>query len=167
VCRPNQASLNYSDTIWIHENPKGPALGPCRFTIDYEIREFDDDEPRPCWHSLVGKFAVATGFPIPERRSNNRGLQIPTVVMAALMGVSVAVDTGSGFILRGDKMTLTPVAYSEGRVQWHLAESKEGQQTMVRLDEKTIRESIGFLGWTPEVVNIAGMFDQLILTEQL
>ncbi|KAI0538673.1 hypothetical protein GGR58DRAFT_501024 [Xylaria digitata] len=154
--RSDESGLCYSNTTWRHENPKDLASGSCRFTIDYEIKKFDDDEPKPCWHLLLGDFVVATGFPIPERRYDDRGLQIPVEVMAALMGVFVAVNTGSGFMLRDDRMSLIPVDYSHGRVQWHLAKNNESQQGMIQLGEDEIHKSIGFLGWTPEVVNYQG-----------
>lgn len=82
--------------MWTHKR-SGAHPGGDYFAIGYDVVLFDGDEIKPCWHSLVGDFVVATGLPIPERSYDNKGLQIPVEVMAALGGVSIAVDIGSGF----------------------------------------------------------------------
>lgn len=65
---------------------------------------------------------VVTGFPIPERSYDDKGLQIPVDVIAALAGVSIAVDIGSGFFLKGGTIAFIPVERRSDRVQWHLVE---------------------------------------------
>jgi hypothetical protein len=88
--------------------------------------------------------------------------------MTALSGVSIAMDIGSGFFLKGETIAFIPVERSD-RVQWHLVErggeiidydyiEHEGFKLLPRstLDEEAINSTTAFLGWTPHVINIAG-----------
>jgi hypothetical protein len=168
VCRSSRIGLCYCDTVWTHKR-SGAHSGGEYFAIGYDVVLFDRDEIKPCWHSLVGDFVVATGFPIPERPSDDKGLQIPVEVMAALGGVYIAVDIGPGFFLKGETIAFIPVERRSDRVQWHLVEhggeiidydyiEHEGFKLLPRstLDGEAINSTTAFLGWTPHVINIAG-----------
>ena len=139
------------------------------FKLEYDVISFDKDEIKLCWHSLIGDSVVATGFPIPERSYNNKGLQVPIEIMAALGGVSIAVDVRSGFYLKGEAVAFIPVERKDDRVQWHLVdrggkpldyEYLEKQKfkplTLSELDGEAINSTTAFLGWTPHVMNLAG-----------
>jgi hypothetical protein len=118
---------------------------------------------------LVGDFVVATGFPIPELSYDDKGLQIPVEVMAALGDVSIAMDIGSGFFLKAETIAFMLVERRSDRVQWHLVErggeiidydyiEHEGFKLLPRstLDGEAINSTTAFLGWIPHVINIAG-----------
>lgn len=153
--------------MWTHKR-SGAHSGGDYFAIDYDVVLFDSDEIKPCWHSLVGDFVVATGFPIPERSYDDKGLQIPVEVMAALGGVSIAVDIGSGLFLEGETIAFIPVERRGDRVHWQLVErvgeivdynyiEHEGFKLLPRstLDGE-INSTTAFLGWTLHVISIAG-----------
>lgn len=170
VCTLPEQGLCYCDTVW-NDTPAVDGAG-VRFEITHRLSPFDKDEEKPCWHALFGKSVVATGFPIPERTYDDKGLQIPVEVMAALAGVSLAVNVGSpldGFVLKGDKLAFIPVERRDNHVQWHLIE--RGGETVEyahldqanirplgpdRLDEAAINSTVAFLGWTERVYNYAG-----------
>lgn len=133
------------------------------------------DETKLCWHSLIGDFVVATGFPIPERSYDDKGLQIPVEIMAALSGVSIAVDLGSGFFLKGETAALIPVERRNDCVQWHLIhrggelldyENLEAQGIISVprsvLGGEAINLTTAFLGWTPHVMNLADECDPFV-----
>jgi hypothetical protein len=90
-------------------------------------------------------------------------------IMAALGGISVAVDFGSGFYLKGETIAFIPVEKRNNRVQWHLID--RGREPLdyeyldthgikhlpqSTLDGEAINSSTVFLGWTPYVMNFAG-----------
>jgi len=138
------------------------------FELEYDVVSFDKDEIQLCWHFLIGDSVVATGFPIPERSYDDKGLQVPIEIMAALGGVSIAVDVGSGFFLKGETVAFIPVERRDDRVQWHLVDrdgelldygylEKQGFKPLTsKLDGEAINSTIAFLGWTPHVMNLAG-----------
>ena len=139
------------------------------FELEYDVVSFDKDEVKLCWHSLIGDSVVATGFPIPERSYDDKGLQAPIEIMAALGGVSIAADVGSGFFLKGETVAFIPVERKNNRVQWHLVDrggepldyeylEKQGSKplTLSKLDGEAINSTTAFLGWTPHIINLAG-----------
>jgi hypothetical protein len=166
VCRLSKKGLCYCDTVWIHDR-SGVNSDEHSFKLEYELLSFDSDEIKLCWHSLIGDSVVATGFPIPERSHDDKGLQIPVEIMAALGGVSIAVNTGSGFILKGETVAFIPVKRKKDHVQWHLVDrsgepidyeylEEQMPSTLATLDGEAINSTIAFLGWTSHIMNLAG-----------
>ncbi|KAH7136294.1 hypothetical protein EDB81DRAFT_949068 [Dactylonectria macrodidyma] len=52
------------------------------------------------WNNLVGPAVLATGFPIPDRKHNERGLEISIPVMAALADTPQAAYVDKAFPTR-------------------------------------------------------------------
>ena len=113
---------------------------------------------------------IASAFPIAERSSRDKGLQIPIEIMAGLGGVSVAVDVGFGYVLKGQTVAFVPVERHKNHVQWHFLhcdgkamefEWLENQQhkplPQQEFNKESINTTICFLGWTSDVLNLAGM----------
>jgi hypothetical protein len=160
--------LCYCDTVWIHDQ-SGANSDENSFQLEYDVVSFDTDETKLCWHSLIGDSVVATGFPIPERFYDDKGLQVPVEIMAALGGVSIAVNVGYGFFLKGETVAFIPVERKKDHVQWHLVD-RSGEpldyeyleqqmlisSTLSTLDGEAINSTTAFLGWTPYVMNLAG-----------
>ena len=136
------------------------------FIITNQIFTIDDDDGEVCWHSLVGDTVIAGGFPIASRNADAKGLQISLDVMAALAGVSLAVDFGRGFMLKGEDVALIPVMRQDNYVQWHLSDLEPGSPSFpesdqpahqgIKLEAEDLRSTTAFLGWTLLVSNFAG-----------
>jgi hypothetical protein len=169
VCRLPSNGLRYCVPVFTRskrENFNRPIV-----EIRYDIVAFDEDEIILCWHSLMADSVIATGFPIAERSDEDKGLQIPIEVMAAIAGVSMAFDIGSGFILKGDTIAFIPVEKRGDHVQWHLLDGDGeplghnflGSSDLRPLpqnafNDKEVNSSIAFLGWAPNVRNYAGTY---------
>lgn len=151
------------------------------FTMKYEMDVFDTNDrknPSSCWHSLIGDASIATGFPIPDRNIDDRGLQIPTEVMAALAGSSIAVNIGSGYFIKGETLAICPMRRNKNRnhVQWHLFENESQKKLSYdaltklvgenlppeKLEMKDLSKTTAFLGWVQEVWNCAGTRTQIL-----
>jgi len=169
VCRLPSSGLRYCDpqfTQTKRENFNRPIV-----EIRYDTVAFDEDETKLCWHSLMADSVIATGFPIAERSDEDKGLQIPIEVMAAIAGVSMAVDMGSGFVLKGDTIAFIPVERRGNHVQWHLLD-RDGESLDYSFlesselrplprnafNDKEVNSSIAFLGWAPNIRNHAGTY---------
>lgn len=133
-----------------------------RFKID--TVGIDEDEGQLCWHPLTGDSVITSGFPIAGRGQEDKGLQIPLRIMAALGGVSYAMDAGSGYILRGEDVAFVPVARRDQHVQWHLVRRDEVLESYTqlangsqKLDVQALSSTIAFLGRTRHVFNFVGM----------
>jgi hypothetical protein len=171
VCHFTESKPCYCDTLWSRtDSTRTISKDTISFEITYEIVPFDKNEIEMCWHRLIEGATVATGFPVPSRSIENRGLQVPLDIMAALVGSSVAVDTGSGYFIRGEACALYPVDRSKDRgcIQWHLVEDREtpgkdddstnlpSPVQYKRLTMKEIQSTTAYLGWTPGTLNCAG-----------
>lgn len=169
VCQLPSKGLRYCDPVFTRT--KREDLSGLLVEIKYDTVAFDEDEAKLCWHSLMADSIIATGFPIAERSDEDKGLQLPIEVMAAIAGVSMAVDMGSGFILKGDTLAFIPVQRRGNHVQWHLL-GGDGEplgydflrnsslRPLPRNDfsNEDINSSIAFLGWAPKIRNFAGTY---------
>lgn len=139
------------------------------FHIASELCPLTSDDPGSCWNEIVGNSTIATGFPIPERSNNEKGLELPLEVMAGLGGVPLATRFHNAYILTGRCIAFVPVARNGDSVQWHVL--KNGQATIryediaslcpVRLpaeilNEEDLLSTRTFLGWCSESMNHLG-----------
>lgn len=175
ACRASSpgCGLSYCDTLW-SDDPSTTNQNEAMFHISYRTVPFNENEHDRCWTHLIGNSVVASGFPIPERSEEMKGLQIPLQIMAALGGASSVFDNGKGFVLKGLYMAFIPVKRiandgTQDQVQWHLLEngdapiSYEDIENTARLqrrdlDEKALASTVAFLGWTSDVINCAGKY---------
>ena len=160
ACTFAENGPRYSSSTWVRSSES--PLREARFEIRSEVLEIDEDEQQLCWHTLVGDSVITSGFPIANRTLEDKGLEIPLDVMAALGGMSLAVDFGDGFILKGDEFLFIPVARKDDHVQWHLHDSAiEGTNepsARIKLDAQALRSTKAFLGWAIRASIYAGMY---------
>ena len=161
TCRFADHGPCYADLRIISEPEAHLARGSTRFETD--TVSIDEDEDRLCWHSLTGDTVITSGFPITDRGQEDKGLQIPLKIMAALGGISYAIDVGAGYILRGEGVAFIPVAKRDSHVQWHLVRRDEGLESYFelaeqsqKLDGQDLSSTTAFLGWTMQAFNSAG-----------
>ena len=133
------------------------------FNIKSSVTAIDVDEAELCWHALVGDTVIVPGFPIMTRDSGVRGLQASLEIMAALSGVSFAMNAGRGFILKGQEFSLVPVSRNGQDVQWHVFHGRGEDASYsalvgqgIRLDEHDLSSTTAFVGWTLHCLNHAG-----------
>ena len=161
TCRFADHGPCYADVILFSESAAHSARTIMGFGID--IVGIDEDEGQLCWHSLTGDSVITSGFPTAGRGQEDKGLQIPLGIMAALGGISYAMDAGSGYVLRGENVAFVPVARRDDHVQWHLVRCDEGAKSYSELaeqsqtlGEQTLFSTTVFLGWTMQVLNYVG-----------
>jgi hypothetical protein len=168
ACRVSPLGLGYSYVTFQETSPRFDV--PLRtFHIANELCPLTSDDPGSCWNEIVGNSTIATGFPIPERSNNEKGLELPLEVMAGLGGVPLATRFHNAYILKGRCIAFVPVARNGDSVQWHVLEN--GQATIryediaslcpVRLpaeilNEEDLLSTRTFLGWCSESMNHLG-----------
>ncbi|KAF2090558.1 hypothetical protein K490DRAFT_61878 [Saccharata proteae CBS 121410] len=91
-----------------------------------------------CWHDMFVGSVLALNFPIPARR-NERGVEVPFDVMAALALVHYPMDYLDGIVLKGYSTILVPLNGfhgdpKDGSVQWHFVYSGD-QSRRIEMDE--------------------------------
>ena len=149
--------LCYADTSWMITDE------------DVEIRTclvpIDEAEEKFCWHNLTGDTVIVSGFPMEDRGEQDIGLQIPLKIMAALGGISFGVNEGNGFSLQSRTAAFVPTSVTENRVQWHLhvLDTKDTDRCFqsfehISLDERSLSNSISYLGWATDVLINAGVW---------
>jgi hypothetical protein len=173
VCRPVHDGLHYSDTTWSLSPEESTSDCPT-FTITHRIVPVDKEETKLCWHSLLDS-TIATGFPIPRRGVEDVGLQVSTEMMAALAGVSIAVNLGSGYLIKGETCAFYPKRRTGNHVVWHVIDKGDNylefqevrllpDQIHLTLDD--IKTTTAFLAWNEDVINCSGLWKLLVLIKQ-
>ncbi|XXG95796.1 hypothetical protein Hte_002067 [Hypoxylon texense] len=62
------------------------------------------------WHQFFNGLNVAAGFPIPDRPEGMRSIEVLLDIMTALAGINGPIEYEDGFVLKGEKYALFPVA---------------------------------------------------------
>ena len=169
VCQFPEIGLSYCDTLWsfVETTEQNSRKDP-HFEINYRVAPFDEDEIRLCWHDLVTDSTIATGFPMQPRSIDDKGHQVPMEIMAALVGVSIVVDVGSGYFIKGETCAVYPVHRNKitDHVQWHISDNDKKSfeyldmniesLPLAKLSLEEINSTVAFLGWTQSVMNCAG-----------
>lgn len=136
------------------------------FSIGVEFGKPEQDG-ESCWKQVVGPAVVVTGFPVPPRDNNERGLEVSAPVMAVISGTPQAVTFSGGFVLKGRCHALVPVEKLGDSVQWHLVDTYPRRLEWHHIDKvypirllgeefETLLSSRSFLGWCPEVLDYLG-----------
>lgn len=168
ACRESSVGLDYShisfneDKAWFQ-----PSLRT--FRISCETSLLEPSQTGSCWNSVVGSASVASGFPIPSRSNNEKGLEIPLEIMAALGGVPLVTKYKGGYLLKSRTIAFIPVERIGSSVQWHLVEKMPGRleyEDIAELcpfrlltnvfNEQDLLSTRAFLGWCPEATNNLG-----------
>lgn len=111
------------------------SVGPQEFAISVFGTQSLVEECEMCWSPLFTYTVIASGFPVPPRTCNEKGMELPFDVMLRLARTTYAVTYDGGLVLSGFFTLLFPSghwetcdtsldAYSHS-VQWHLITSKD------------------------------------------
>jgi hypothetical protein len=93
---------------------------------DVQIAQNDEAEvgSASCWRHMFQNFAVATGFPIPNR-GDQKGLELPLDLMLRLGRVLYPVDWCGKYALKGHSTALVPMSETADSYQWHFECNKD------------------------------------------
>jgi hypothetical protein len=168
ACRVSPLGLGYS-YVSFREDISRFRFPLHTFHISNEVLPLTSCDPGSCWNELVGSSTIVAGFPIPERRNNEKGLELPLEVMAGLGGVPLATQFDGGYILKARSIAFVPVERNVDSVQWHLVK-KEGARMRYKdiadvcpirlpvevLDQEDLVSTRAFLGWCSDSTNNLG-----------
>jgi len=169
ACRVAPLGLGCSYTSF-NEVASKLGLPLCTFQISSEVVPLTSDDPGSCWNEIVGNSTIVTGFPIPERINNEKGLELPLEVMAAFGGIPLATQFNGGYVLKARSIAFVPVERRGNSIQWHLVK-KGGAKLRYKdigdlcpirlpmevLDQDELSSTRAFLGWCSDATNNLGM----------
>lgn len=122
---------------------------------------------KSCWFSLFNNPVIAQGFPVPERRNFEHGLEMPIELMATLGGGRHAVEFEGGLVIKGHSIAFIPIQQFEDTIQWHMISNSDGTRLRYS-DLRTVRallEEVNFesiktkraiLGWSEVAQTLLG-----------
>ena len=78
--------------------------------------------PKNCWLRLFSNCVIAFGFPTPERRNGEKGIELPYQLMVSQAGILFPKTYKGGLFIRGLSTLIYPTASWENHqiVQWHI-----------------------------------------------
>jgi hypothetical protein len=169
ACRVTPLGLGCS-YILFNEVASKFGLPLCTFRISTEVVPLTSDDSGSCWNEVVGNSTIVTGFPIPERVNNEKGLELPLEVMAALGGVPLATQFNGGYVLKARSIAFVPVERNGSSIQWHLVK-KGGAKLRYKdiddvcpirlpvevLNQDELSSTRVFLGWCSDATNNLGV----------
>ena len=134
------------------------------FTVDYDKSPVSEQS---CWFSLFDNPVIAHGFPIPERRNSERGLELPIELMATLGGGRHAIEFEGGLVVKGHSIAFIPVQQFEDTIQWHMISSSGGTRlrysdlrrpraSQEQVNFESIRTKRAILGWSQVAQTLLG-----------
>ncbi|CZR65722.1 uncharacterized protein PAC_15622 [Phialocephala subalpina] len=168
ACRASSLGLGYSHVSFREDASR--FLLPLRtFHISSEVLPLTSEDPGSCWNEVVGSSTIVTGFPIPERHNNEKGLELPLEVMAGLGGVPLATQFDGGYLLKARSIAFAPVERNGDSVQWHFLNKGGGRMRYADiadlcptrlpvevLDQEDLTSTRAFLGWCSDSTNNLG-----------
>jgi hypothetical protein len=120
------SALGTSNTGSVERSRAHICRGLDAVRTSFDINFFTDSLPEgetSCWHSLVVNPLIVYNFPIASR-AEELGLEIPIHMMAALGGVSHAIEYEGGLLLKGFSSMFIPLRRSGDSVQWHFIKNE-------------------------------------------
>ena len=138
--------------------------GHLNFTVDYEKWPVSEQS---CWFSLFNNPVITRGFPVPERRNAEQGLELPIELMATLGGGRHAIEFEGGLVIKGPSMAFIPVQQFEDTIQWHMISNSDGTRLrysdlrrpralLKEVNFETIRTKRVILGWSQVAQTLLG-----------
>ena len=130
------------------------------FDVHFRTEDLSKEE-QSCWVPLFANPAIARGFPVPERKNAEQGLEISLEMMAALGGARHLTEYNGGLVLKGYSTLFVPVECHEDSVQWHFIQGSDGKHMPYRelrersldrvplasVNAETVKNKRNFLGW--------------------
>ena len=141
-----------------------PTRGQIDFTVDYDKSPVSEQS---CWFSLFNNPVIAHGFPIPERKCSEQGLELPIELMATLGGGRHAVEFEGGLVIKGHSIAFIPVQQFEDTIQWHMISNSDGTRlrysdlrtvraSLKEVDFESIKTKRAILGWSEVAQTLLG-----------
>ena len=118
---PQYGQTSYSEVAF---NQINKTAG--RVWKEFEIRPLGLRKVRgsvnACWLRLFSNSVIALGFPTPERRNGENGIELPYQLMISQAGILFPKTYKEGLFLRGLSTLIYPTASWENHqiVQWHI-----------------------------------------------
>ncbi len=150
-------------------------LGTGQCLVGFKSKTQDRGGPSTngyCWHDLFRHCAIAEGYPVPSRPSQQRGVEIPFSMMAALVCAERVTPFSGNLIVKGLSTLLFPTYYEEGCMFWHLIYNEDGtcipftdnriplpsetDPTVEQLRSEDINNARHIVGWAAQVRNNTG-----------
>ena len=130
------------------------------YIVSIETADLSEKD-ESCWLPLFANSVIADGFPILERRNNEKGLELPLEMMAALGGARHLTDYDGGLVLKGHSALFYPVSCDGDSVQWHFVRNEDEQYlpykevktrcpdraSLASVNFESLKNKRSFLGW--------------------
>ncbi|KAF8856440.1 hypothetical protein BDZ45DRAFT_476525 [Acephala macrosclerotiorum] len=143
-----------------------------RTSMEYLDEPLDTGE-ESCWHALFSNPVIACGFPISDRYHDEKGLEIPVRMMAALGGASRAVEFDGGILIKGFSSIFVPLHRTNASIQWHYIRNEDdirlpywevddrclGRALLDTVDYEAVNTKRAFLGWWGKTTSHLGTAD--------
>jgi len=151
------------------------SVSDLTITIHCTHEILGDGDPGPdtdgcCWHLLFQNPVIVKGYPIPARTDDERGLDIPMDLMAALGDAYYLTDFEKIPVLKGYSTLFVATELNTSSMSWHFLWNETGDRISylkaleyhVCNQESPVLEphistiTRNFLGWTSSVKRLAG-----------
>lgn len=153
---------------------QGSHFGTVNIRVGYETKCLNH-EPElshgSCWQRLFRNSEITTGYPIPPRKLEQPGLDIPLDMMADSLRAERVTQFGLNLVIMGFSSLLYAAEYQDGVILRHLVCNHDG--TQVSFSDKRVPlvasskellpspKDVGrarhIVGWTNKVQNLTGM----------
>lgn len=87
------------------------------FNVDVVLKKLALHEEESCWNQILGPAVLITGFSLPDRKNQERGLEVSIPVMAAFAATPQAVTFGGGFVFKARCHAIVPIEDSGSSIQ--------------------------------------------------
>ena len=134
--------------------------------LGYELIGLDVDTSSRdgCWRQLFRNVSIATGFLVPLRWNDERGLEISVPLMVSLGDTPWADAHNDCSMLKGFSSMFVPVEQFEGSIVWHYRREKEDEfisysdaemscikrSVVTTADVTWLHQQRHFVGWTAQ-----------------
>lgn len=151
---------------------EGAKSGSTQFHLYFDTVPIEVDN-NSCWLPLFSGRSIACDYKIPPRQGE-AGLEIPTQIMAALIGAVRAVEYDGTAVLKGFSSMAIPTAREGDIIRWHLITNADSDQRLsyheglARCARRTISLKVGLdclkdtraiLGWCAAAESLLGSDD--------
>ena len=140
------------------------SVNACKIRFIYEKTDVEDlSLPRDdlCWQKLFLNPAITKGYPVNYRKHNEKGIEIPIQMAAAVSHAQWVTTFGGLLVLKGVCSALIPVARFGSSIIWHYYINEDGKRISYDdilkqkgaqgvLNLSSILSFKHFVGWTPE-----------------
>ena len=145
--------------------------------MEHTFAEMDNQAQSTCWHALFRNITIASGYPIPQRLSKERGLEVSQDLMTLFAQSYRAARYEGCLMLKSFNSILVPSRRSEFSIQWHLLVHKDCSRIsynegLPHADSETLSyediffsKARHFIGWSEDVEIIAGKSDIFPINE--